>query len=73
MVVDPERRRPLNLLPDRSAATLAAWLRREPRIRLVARDRSTEYARGTALGAPSAVQVADHWHLLLNTRQMIER
>jgi hypothetical protein len=39
----------------------------------VARDRSTEYARGTALGAPDAVQVADRWHLLLNTRQMVER
>jgi transposase len=73
IVIDLERRRPLDLLPDRSAATLAAWLQREPQIRVVARDRSTEYARGTALGAPSAVQVADRWHLLLNTRQMIER
>ena len=73
IVIDLERRRPLDLLPDRSAATLATWLRREPRIQLVARDRSTEYARGTTLGAPSAVQVAARWHLLLNTRQMIER
>jgi len=64
---------PLDLLPDRSASTLAAWLRREPQIRLVARDRSTEYARGITLGAPDAVQVADRWYLLLNTRQMIER
>ncbi len=73
ILVDLEHRRPLDLLPDRSAATLAAWLRREPQIRLVARDRSTKYARGTALGAPDAVQVADRWHLLLNTRQMVER
>ncbi|GMA74525.1 hypothetical protein GCM10025880_09420 [Methylorubrum aminovorans] len=73
VVVDLERRRPLDLLPDRSAETWAAWLRREPQIRLVARDRSTEYARSTTLGAPTAVQVADRWHLLLNTRQMIER
>ena len=73
IVIDLERHRPLDLLPDRSAATLATWLRREPQIRLVARDRSTEYARGAALGAPAAVQVADRWHLLLNTRQMIER
>jgi len=73
VVVDLERRRPLDLLPDRSAETWAAWLRSEPQIGLVARDRSTEYARGTTLGAPAAVQVADRWHLLLNTRQMIER
>ena len=73
IVIDLERRQPLDLLPNRSAATLAAWLRHEPEIQLVARDRSTEYARGTTLGAPGAVQVADRWHLLLNTRQMIER
>ena len=53
--------------------TLAAWLRREPQVEVVARDRSTEYGRGAALGAPTAVQVADRWHLLLNTRQMVER
>ena len=73
IVVDLERHRPIDLLPDRSAGTWAAWLRREPQIEVVARDRSTEYARGTTLGAPTAVQVADRWHLLLNTRQMIER
>ena len=73
ILVDLERRRPLDLLPDRSASTFANWLRREPQIRLVARDRSTEYARGAATGAPEAVQVADRWHLLLNARQMIER
>ena len=55
ILVDLERRRPLDLLPDRSAATLAAWLRREPQIRVVARDRSTEYARGAAMSAPEAV------------------
>lgn len=42
IVVDLERRRPIDLLPDRSAETWAAWLRREPQIQLVARDRSTE-------------------------------
>ena len=39
---------PLDLLPDRTATTLADWLRRRPTIEIVARDRSTEYARGTA-------------------------
>src|SRR3712207_5760391 len=78
ILVDLERRRPLDLLPDRSASTFAAstfatWLRQEPQIRLIARDRSTEYARGAAMGAPGAVQVADRWHLLLNARQMLER
>ena len=63
----------VDLLPDRSAPTLADWLRRHRGIRTIARDRSTEYARGIGLGAPRAVQVADRWHLLLNLRQMVER
>lgn len=73
LVVDLERRRPLDLLPDRSGASVAAWLRRWPQIAVVARDRSTEYARAATAGAPTAVQVADRWHLLLNMRQAIER
>ena len=73
VLVDLERRRVVDLLPDRSAATLAAWLRRRRGIQVVARDRSSEYARGIALGAPQAVQVADRWHLLSNARQMLER
>jgi hypothetical protein len=70
ILVDLERRQVVDLLPDRSAATLAEWLRRRRSIRTVARDRSTEYARGIGLGAPRAVQVADRWHLLLNGRQI---
>ena len=68
ILVDLERRRVVDLLPDRSATTLADWLRRRPGIEVVARDRSTEYARGAALGASGAVQVADRWHLLVSLR-----
>jgi len=73
VVVDLERRRVLDLLPDRTAETLAGWLRAHPAIEGVARDRSTEYARGISLGAPKAEQVADRWHLLANMRQAVER
>ena len=73
IVVDLERRRVADLLPDRTAETLADWLRQRPGIRAVARDRSTECARGIALGAPAAVQVADRWPLLANMRQAVER
>jgi transposase len=73
IIVDLERHRVVDLLPDRSAATLADWLRQRPGIEIVARDRSTEYASGIAAGAPAAVQVADRWHLLANMRQVVER
>lgn len=73
IVVDLDRHRVIDLLPDRTATTLASWLERRPDIRVVARDRSTEYARGVSLGAPWALQVADRWHLLANIRQAVER
>lgn len=73
IVVDLDRHRVVDLLPDRTAATLAGWLLQRPDIKVVARDRSTEYARGASLGAPQAVQVADRWHLLANMRQAVER
>ena len=73
IVVDLERRRVVDLLPDRSAATVASWLQQRPGAKVVARDRSTEYARAAAMGAPKAIQVADRWHLLANMRQAVER
>jgi len=73
ILVDLERHRAIELLPDRSAETLAEWLRNHPSVKIVARDRSSEYARGISMGAPQARQVADRWHLLVNLRQALER
>jgi transposase len=71
--VDLERRRPVDLLPDRSAAAVSAWLRAHPSIAIISRDRGGAYADGAALGAPTAVQVADRWHLLRNLGEAVER
>jgi transposase len=72
VIVDLERHRPLDILPDRSAPTLTAWLLERP-VSVIARDRSTEYARGIAAGAPQATEVLDRWHLHQNVREAVER
>jgi len=73
VLVDLEAGRPIDLLEDRSAGTLAAWLKEHPGVEIIVRDRSSEYARGATMGAPAAQQVVDRWHVLKNVREVAER
>jgi transposase len=73
IVVDLERSHVIDLLPDRDADTVAAWLKAHPGVEVVSRDRSATYAQAATEGASGAAQVADRWHLLKNLREAVEQ
>jgi transposase len=73
VLIDLERRSPVALLPDRTAESLAQWLRAHPGGQVIARDRSTAYADGARQGAPAATQVADRFHLFQNLREALDQ
>ncbi len=66
IICDLERRRVVDLLPDREPATVEAWLSRHPEITVISRDRGGGYGQAATSAAPQAVQVADRWHLMEN-------
>lgn len=72
IIIDLEKRVPVDLLPDRESETLAQWLREHPGVQIVSRDRAGPYAEGIKQGAPQAQQVADRWHLLANLSEAMK-
>jgi transposase len=69
LICDLEHGLPIDLLPDRSTPTVAAWFAAHPGIEVVSRAGSSEYAAAIKRGAPQARQVSDRWHL---TKQRAE-
>ena len=72
ILLDLERRVPIDLLPDREAATLEKWLKAHAGVEIISRDRGGPYAEGARQGAPDAQQVADRWHLLANLSEALK-
>jgi transposase len=74
IVVDHESGGVIDLLADRTSATLEAWLSARPAApTIVTRDRSGIYAKAITAATSDAIQVADRWHLLANCRDALER
>ncbi len=73
LLLDLETHKVVDVLPDRTSATLISWLKAHPGIEVISRDRSQEYKSACDEGAPEAVQVADRWHLLKNFSDLLKR
>jgi transposase len=66
VIIDAETHERIDVLPDRTADTLEAWLRAHPGVEVVCRDGSATYAEAIRRALPDAVQVGDRWHLWHN-------
>lgn len=73
ILCDLERHHLVELLPDRSAETVADWLQGQQQVEIVTRDRGRLYADGASRGVPAAIQVGDRWHLVDNLVDALER
>ena len=73
VLVDITAGRPMDLLPERTAEPVKAWLLAHPGVQVVCRDRSGSYAEAAREGAPGATQVADRWHLWSSLCDVVEK
>jgi transposase len=73
LLVDLERGRPVDMLPDREPATVEKWLREHPGIQIISRDRSMGYAAAIRQAAPQAIAVADRFHIMKNLMEALEK
>jgi len=72
LLVDLQAHCPVEVLPDREAATVVRWLRAHRGVKIISRDRAGAYAEAATRGAPRARQVADRYHLLVNLRDALK-
>ena len=73
VIVDLEKRKIIDLLPDREAETVEKWLKMHPGVEVVSRDRFTNFANGIKNASSTIIQVADRWHLLKNLGDAMQK
>lgn len=73
VLVDVEVGRVVDVLPDRTSETFAAWLTEHPGAEIICRDRASAYTKAVKEAAPHALEVADRWHLLQNLFAAVEK
>jgi transposase len=73
ILMDLEQSRIVDLLPVRSAESLAAWLRLHPEVEVITRDRSSLYAEEGGRGRRPPFKSPIVYHLVSNLSEAMER
>ena len=66
IIVSMETGEVIDLLGDREAESFQQWLEKHPEVKLVSRDRSTDYSAAIAATERDITEVADRFHLTKN-------
>lgn len=72
ILIDMETSRPIDLLPSRDGQVLKDWLITYNDVKIVSRDRASSYAAAIIEACPSAIQIADRFHLLMNLSDALD-
>jgi transposase len=72
LLVDLERRKIIEVLPDRESATVEKWLKEHPDVEVVSRDRGKDFRKAATLAAAQAQQVVDRFHLVRNLAETLQ-
>jgi hypothetical protein len=72
VLIDMETSRPIDLLPSRDGKVLKDWLLNNNDVMIVSRDRASSYAAAIVEACPSAIQIADRFHLLMNLSDALD-
>jgi len=73
VLIDMETSRPIDILPSREGKELKKWLSKYPGVKIVTRDRASSYSSAINEVCPSAEQVADRFHLLMNLSDALDK
>src|SRR3954449_8771854 len=73
ILIDARSHHVVDLLEDPSADALVRWLSDHDGVNVICRDRDGVYASAARRGAPTALQVADRWHIVHNLVDALER
>lgn len=73
ILIDYANGRPIDLLGDRGAESFHGWLERHEKVRMVSRDRSTDYSSAIASTGRHITEVADKFHLVKNITDRMKK
>lgn len=73
ILIDYANGRPIDLLGDRNTESFHGWLERHEKVRMVSRDRSTDYSSAIASTGRHITEVADKFHLVKNITDRMKK